>query len=37
MQRQNLRFPTGVHPMPHALVFDGPADVAAACTETDET
>ncbi|MBG0568719.1 Wadjet anti-phage system protein JetD domain-containing protein [Actinoplanes aureus] len=36
-QYQNLKFPTGVHPMPHALVFAEPADVAAVCTETEQT
>ncbi|MDG4838430.1 DUF2220 family protein [Micromonospora sp. WMMD967] len=34
---QNVRFPTGLHSMPHALILDGPADAAAACTETAET
>lgn len=37
MQRQNLKFSTGVHPMPHSLMLDGPAHVAAASTETEQT
>jgi hypothetical protein len=36
-QFQNLKFPTGVHSMPHALVLDGPAVVAAVCAETEQT
>lgn len=34
---KNLRFPTGTHPMPHALVLKRPDDVAAAHSDTRQT
>ncbi|WP_067510024.1 Wadjet anti-phage system protein JetD domain-containing protein [Actinoplanes sp. TFC3] len=37
IHHQNMKFPTGLHSMPHALVLDGPVDAAAACAESADT
>lgn len=37
VEYKNLRFPTGTHPMPHALVLDRPDNVAAAHLDTEGT
>lgn len=37
VEYRNLRFPTGTHPMPHALVFHRPDDVATAHPDTRQT
>jgi hypothetical protein len=37
VEYQNLRFPTGIHPMPHALVLHRPDVVAAAHPDTEQT